>query len=99
MRIVRHPLAATADTALAIGSFDGVHRGHAALLERLREAARRERLEPAVLTFEPLPQDDPKQRCPDISKAKRLLKWEPKVGLDEGLRLTLEFFRKQAAAS
>src|SRR5712692_6835051 len=49
------------------------------------------------IKFEPLPQDDPKRRCPDISKAKRLLKWEPKVGLDEGLRLTLEFFRRQFA--
>ena len=50
------------------------------------------------IVFKPLPQDDPKQRCPDISKARRILKWEPKVGLDEGLKLTLEFFRKQAAA-
>jgi dTDP-glucose 4,6-dehydratase len=47
------------------------------------------------IVFEPLPVDDPKQRCPDISKAKRLLKWEPKISLDEGLRLTLEFFKKQ----
>jgi dTDP-glucose 4,6-dehydratase len=51
------------------------------------------------IKFEPLPQDDPKRRCPDISKAKRLLKWEPRVGLDEGLRLTLEFFRRQFAES
>jgi dTDP-glucose 4,6-dehydratase len=50
------------------------------------------------IVFKPLPQDDPKQRCPDISKAKRLLGWEPKVNLDEGLRLTLEFFRQQVAA-
>ncbi|MGH9794910.1 MAG: UDP-glucuronic acid decarboxylase family protein [Candidatus Acidiferrales bacterium] len=48
------------------------------------------------IIFQPLPQDDPKQRCPDISKAKRLLGWEPKVALDEGLRMTLEFFRKEA---
>ena len=51
------------------------------------------------IVFKPLPQDDPKQRCPDISKAKRLLGWEPKVNLDEGLRLTLEFFRQQVAAA
>jgi nucleoside-diphosphate-sugar epimerase len=44
--------------------------------------------------FEPLPQDDPKQRCPDISKAKRVLGWEPKVGLHEGLQLTLTFFKE-----
>ena len=47
------------------------------------------------IVFKPLPQDDPKQRCPDITKARRLLGWEPKVGLEEGLRLTLEFFRTQ----
>jgi len=50
------------------------------------------------IIFKPLPQDDPKQRCPDITKAKRLLGWQPKVNLDEGLRLTLEFFRQQVAA-
>ena len=38
------------------------------------------------IKFEALPQDDPKQRCPDISKAKRLLGWEPKVELESGLR-------------
>ena len=51
------------------------------------------------IVFQPLPQDDPKQRCPDISKAKRLLQWEPKVNLEEGLRLTLDYFKKQYAAS
>jgi dTDP-glucose 4,6-dehydratase len=50
------------------------------------------------IVFKPLPQDDPKQRCPDISKAKRLLGWQPKVNLDEGLRLTLKFFQQQVAA-
>lgn len=51
------------------------------------------------IVFEPLPQDDPKQRCPDISKARRLLKWEPRVNLEEGLRHTLEYFKKQFAAT
>jgi dTDP-glucose 4,6-dehydratase len=50
------------------------------------------------IIFKPLPQDDPKQRCPDISKAKRLLGWEPKVNLNEGLQLTLDFFRQQVTA-
>jgi len=50
------------------------------------------------IIFKPLPQDDPRQRCPDISKAKRLLGWGPKVNLDEGLRLTLKFFQQQVAA-
>ncbi len=45
------------------------------------------------LRFEPLPQDDPKQRQPDISKAKNQLGWEPKVQLDEGLDLTIDYFR------
>ncbi len=46
------------------------------------------------IVFEPLPQDDPKRRCPDITKAKRILKWEPKVGLEEGLKLTLAYFKE-----
>ena len=50
------------------------------------------------IIFNPLPQDDPKQRCPDISKAKRLLGWEPKVNLEEGLRVTLDYFRTQVPA-
>jgi dTDP-glucose 4,6-dehydratase len=49
---------------------------------------------PAIV-HEALPQDDPKRRCPDISKAKKLLGWEPKVGLDEGLAVTVEYFKKQ----
>ncbi len=43
--------------------------------------------------FEPLPQDDPKQRQPDISKAKELLGWEPKVSRTEGLKITYEYFK------
>jgi dTDP-glucose 4,6-dehydratase len=46
------------------------------------------------IKFEPLPQDDPKQRRPDISKAKRLLGWEPKVDLETGLKLSLNYFRQ-----
>jgi len=42
-----------------------------------------------------LPADDPRQRQPDISLAKRLLKWEPKVPLEEGLRRTIADFRKR----
>ena len=50
------------------------------------------------IVFEPLPQDDPKQRRPDISKARRLLGWEPKVQLAEGLQNTLSYFQRQLAA-
>jgi dTDP-glucose 4,6-dehydratase len=49
------------------------------------------------IVHEPLPQDDPKQRRPDITKASRLLNWEPKVGLDEGLKITMDFFKEQFA--
>jgi dTDP-glucose 4,6-dehydratase len=45
------------------------------------------------ITFKPLPEDDPKQRCPDISKAKKILNWEPKISFDVGLEKTIEFFK------
>lgn len=50
------------------------------------------------IVLEPLPQDDPKQRCPDITKARQLLGWEPKIQLREGLRLSLEYFKEAVAA-
>jgi dTDP-glucose 4,6-dehydratase len=51
------------------------------------------------LQFVPLKTpDDPKQRCPDITKAKTLLGWEPKVGLEEGLIKTIPYFRRKLAA-
>jgi dTDP-glucose 4,6-dehydratase len=46
------------------------------------------------IKFEPLPQDDPKQRRPDITKAKTLLGWEPKVDLEAGLKLSLDYFKQ-----
>jgi dTDP-glucose 4,6-dehydratase len=49
------------------------------------------------IVFRPLPQDDPKQRCPDITKARQVLKWEPKVNLVEGLKRTYDYFRKKVA--
>jgi dTDP-glucose 4,6-dehydratase len=45
------------------------------------------------LVYRPLPEDDPKVRQPDITRARTLLGWEPKVGLEEGLTRTLEYFR------
>jgi dTDP-glucose 4,6-dehydratase len=45
------------------------------------------------VVYKPLPTDDPKQRQPDISKAKALLGWEPKVSREEGLRITYEYFK------
>jgi dTDP-glucose 4,6-dehydratase len=45
------------------------------------------------IRYEPLPQDDPKLRRPDITKARQLLGWEPKIDLETGLRLSLDYFR------
>ena len=61
--------------------------------ERIREHF--ENAPPII--FEALPQDDPKQRCPDITKAKRILGWEPKVGLKQGLQVTMDYFKEQFA--
>jgi len=50
------------------------------------------------IVFEPLPQDDPRQRCPDITQATELLGWKPKIDLETGLKLSLDYFRKAIAA-
>jgi nucleoside-diphosphate-sugar epimerase len=50
------------------------------------------------LVRRPLPVDDPKQRQPDITRARTLLGWEPKVGLDEGLTKTVGYFREKVEA-
>jgi dTDP-glucose 4,6-dehydratase len=53
----------------------------------------------ARIEFKPLPEDDPKRRRPDISKARRILGWEPVVSLDEGIRETIEYFRVKVATA
>jgi len=50
------------------------------------------------LRYDKLPQDDPRQRRPDITKARTLLGWEPKIDLDTGLRMSLDYFREAVAA-
>jgi len=52
----------------------------------------------SVVRFEPLPQDDPRQRRPDITKARTLLGWEPKIDLLTGLQLSLDYFRAAVRA-
>ncbi|HEY8290079.1 MAG TPA: SDR family NAD-dependent epimerase/dehydratase, partial [Acetobacteraceae bacterium] len=47
----------------------------------------------------PLPQDDPMQRCPDITKARDVLGWQPSIALDQGLQQTVEYFRGMLAES
>ena len=51
------------------------------------------------VTYEPLPEDDPQQRQPDITKARQLLGWEPKVGLRDGLQQTIAYFRSRQTAT
>jgi len=48
----------------------------------------------AQLEFKPLPQDDPKRRQPNIAKARKVLGWEPKVSLEDGLKETIEYFQR-----
>ena len=62
------------------------------ILEFAERIRRMTESQPAIV-FQPLPEDDPKQRRPDIGKARELLGWEPRVPLEEGLRLTVEYFR------
>ena len=45
------------------------------------------------IVYKTIGQDDPKRRCPDITKAKKLLNWQPKVGLEQGLKQTIEYFK------
>jgi len=51
------------------------------------------------IVYRPLPQDDPTQRQPDISKARRLLGWEPRINLETGLKLSMEYFARCAEVS
>ena len=77
-----------------------VNLGNPVELTILEFAERIRRLMDADLpiVFEPLPQDDPQKRRPDITKAKRVLGWEPEVALEDGLRETVEYFRTLAPA-
>jgi dTDP-glucose 4,6-dehydratase len=45
------------------------------------------------IIYKPLPTDDPKVRRPDITKARKILKWEPKINLEEGLKQTIQYFK------
>jgi dTDP-glucose 4,6-dehydratase len=49
------------------------------------------------MVFEPLPEDDPKRRCPEISRAREVLGWEPRIPVREGLQRTLSWFAGQLA--
>ena len=49
----------------------------------------------AQLVYKPLPEDDPRQRQPDITKAKKYLDWQPTIALEEGLKMTIDYFRQK----
>jgi UDP-glucuronate decarboxylase len=53
----------------------------------------------STVEYKPLPIDDPVQRCPELSRARQLLDWEPKVPLEEGLKNTIDYFKESAARS
>jgi UDP-glucuronate decarboxylase len=51
----------------------------------------------STISYAPLPTDDPMQRCPDISRARTHLKWQPEVDLETGLARTIDYFRGRLA--
>jgi len=60
------------------------------LAQRIKEITKSS----AQITFHPLPKDDPKRRCPDTAKLEKIVNWKPKIGLQEGLQKTIEWFAK-----
>jgi dTDP-glucose 4,6-dehydratase len=64
-------------------------------IQELAETIKRKTASTSGIVFEPLPVDDPKVRQPDISLARKLLDWSPKVSLDEGLTTTIAYFRRK----
>jgi dTDP-glucose 4,6-dehydratase len=68
---------------------------HEMTIEEIARAIIRLTGSTSKLVYRPLPEDDPKVRQPDITRARTLLNWEPKVGLEEGLTRTLEYFKGQ----
>lgn len=64
-------------------------------LQQLAETIRKITKSTSKIIHKPLPVDDPKVRCPDIALAKSKLKWSPKVSLEEGLRKTVPYFKKE----
>ena len=53
----------------------------------------------ATIEYKPLPTDDPVQRCPDLSRARQLIDWQPKVPLEDGLKNTIDYFEESLAQS
>ena len=68
--------------------------GEYAIIDFARKIGRLVGSDPRIALL-PLPTDDPRQRCPDIGKARRLLDWEPRIAVDEGLERTIGYFREK----
>jgi len=83
-RMVRHPAVPVINTG---------NPGEFTMLELAEEVLKQIPGTGSKLVFRPLPGDDPKQRKPDITLAKELLGWEPKIPLTEGLAKTIEYFK------
>ncbi len=64
-------------------------------VKQLAEEVLRQTGSKSKIVYRPLPQDDPTRRCPDITRAKEVLKWEPKVALEEGVAQTIAYFRQR----
>lgn len=79
---------------LLSGEVEPVNLGnpHEITIAEFAEVIRRLSVAQSEIVYKPLPEDDPKKRKPDISKARRILEWEPRVPLEEGLRKTIEYF-------
>ncbi len=84
MRVVRHPEGPAPETAIAVGSFDGLHRGHQQLLACVVDEAHARALTPAVLTFEPLPREyfAPDEAPPRLSSLGEKLATLPSTGIE-----------------
>ena len=85
-------LAAAVLAGCATSSEKLLPRGEHTMLD-LAERALRLTGSRSRLVFRPLPQDDPRRRCPDITRARTLLGWQPEVSLDDGLQRTIHHFR------
>ncbi|MEE9393054.1 MAG: UDP-glucuronic acid decarboxylase family protein [Planctomycetota bacterium] len=71
---------------------------HEITIKQFAEAIVRLTASASPLGYRDLPEDDPKIRQPDITRAREILRWEPKCGLEEGLKLTVEYFRERVPA-
>ncbi len=83
----------TMEQTESIGPINIGNPGEFTILELAEKVIKLTGSKSKIITL-PLPSDDPKQRKPDISQAKKVLNWEPKVNLDEGLAQTIEYFSK-----